>query len=326
VVELSSGVTFVLEASPGSAIVLNSVVAIRQTPGSSRTELSVLTADGGFLGEGGAVVWSLLELWAGTLTVSASRLEWNTAGDSGGALAVMDSSRSELISCVLVENTALQLFGGIGAFSQAGVNITGSMLIRNWAWSGGGVGVTGNARMRISDSVLARNHASSCGGAALVVSTTPLFISGAVTFNSNIADGNGGAVCLLADRQSGGCRQGALFTSTYSSSEPSSSMVFSNNTAVGGGGGAIFNGCWDYGKEIPVIFSASSFGNEKLNISAQIVRTVLPQLSQWQITDNKAQYGSKLATGIREVLVIARGQHRFYPGDKINIVMAMTDE
>ena len=326
IVDLNSGVVSLLYQSPGSGLVLNSVVAIFQPAGWSRKDVMVLTAPGGFQGGPFGTTparWSVYGVQVGgDLRVLNSTMVENSAGYSGGGMAAMDDSVVHIKSCSITNNSAGDVGGGAAFFGKSATAVTVSNITFNSALMGAGIGLSDLAHVQISDSRLSWNRADGCGGAVSTASSVPLVLDGRVAFVANFAGDCGGALYVQPDSQQQPCINQ---TETFMiSMDVESTLAVAQNTA-GRAGGGFYDGCWQIKKGIPLIFSSSGVGPDAAITSNVVHRSLNHLPSGWHAESNAAPYGPLMATGSGAVLVITAAAFSYFPGEPLKIVLAMID-
>ena len=330
-VDLRTGAVKALQEKTGAPLVLDSVVAIRPLQGGAhRMDLSVLTAPGGFLGGPigeTPISWEVYTISVGQLQLTNCDLEGNSASHFGGALAALDSCVIQMESCIMAENSAAA-GGGLALSVDAVGNITKSTIERNSATWGGGAFSEINARLLLSNSSLSQNSATLCGAVGST-STEVIILGRSVRFDSNNATNAGGVICVMPD-QAEICHNDR--NRFMVSLEPGASPVLMDNTAANSGG-AFYDDCQGRGKAIPFALlrscSASKLQVPDISlIDGAIIQWALNS-SDWVMRGNTANYGSLMATLADKVIVCSNQSGQvlltYYPGQILDIVLAMTD-
>ena len=327
IVDLSSGVISLMYQGPGSGLVLNTVIAILQPTGWSGKDIMVLTAPGGFqYGPFGTdpAQWSIFSVqMGGELHLLNSTLDKNYAQYSGGGIAAMDDAVFNMTFCSVTNNSAGQFGGGTACLGESVTTITYSNLTVNSALVGAGLGLSDLAHVQVSDSRFSWNHAGDCGGAIGTSSSLPLMLLGSVSFISNFAENFGGALCVQADQQQQSCINQ---TNIFMMSMDSDSSITATQNEAGRAGGALYDSCWQFQLNIPLVVSISDVGPDPATARINSHRSVSPLPSGWLADGtNKAPYGPLVATGPGTVLVITNAPFSYSPGQELSIVLAMID-
>ena len=326
IVDLSSGVVSLLYQGPGSGLILNSVVAILQPAGWSRNDVIILTAPGGFQGGPFGTTparWSVYGVQVGgDLRVLNSTMVENSAGYSGGGIAAMDDSVVHIKSCSITNNSAGDVGGGAAFFGKSATAVTVSNITFNSALMGAGIGLSDLARLQISDSRVSWNRAGESGGAVSTGSSLPLVLVGRVAFVANFAGDCGGAIYVQPNQQQQTC---VNQTNAFMMFMDSESSVQATQNKAGRAGGALYDGCWQVADSVPLLFSSSGVVPDPANTGNGARRSVNPLPSGWHAERNVAPYGPLMATGPGAVLVITAAVSSYFPGEQLDVVLAMID-
>eukprot|EP00854_Cymbomonas_tetramitiformis_P023867 gene23867-28952_t len=169
---------------------------------------------------GGAIYSDLDEA---NITISASNLSSNSAGELGGAVLTCGASLTTLDASQLSGNSAGRSGGAVHSEAGAVVRLSGCSITRNDAVDGGSIFVS-DGQLAMSECWMANNSATT-GGAIRATAATVL-VAGSVARHNN-ASSNGGVVAMTQ----GGALQ--LLRSDVSS-----------NMAFGDGGVVYAQGGW----------------------------------------------------------------------------------
>jgi predicted outer membrane repeat protein len=202
-----------IRAQGAASVVLNGVVVTGNSA----------TADGG-----GISFESVNNVSTGTLTINASTISHNRAGDAGGGIETDGKGRVTInTGSVIAFNTCVNQGAGIWLDEGgAALDVTGTIISNNQALTmlAGGIGNAGAGAVTLSHSLIQDNSAGGSGGGFGDAANMGSLTVQDCTFLDNTAAGNGGGI------QVGG---GSI---TITGSD------FEGNTANGDGGGAFLNG------------------------------------------------------------------------------------
>jgi hypothetical protein len=243
--------------------------------------------------DGGGVVMENTVNSTWTLTVNASTISNNHAGDAGGGIDT-DGAGMVLINpgTVITGNTDLNQGAGIyvdsiqvvSVFVGASMTMTGTVVSNNRALavgtlgppasggSGGGISNAGDGTMTITNSTIANNSAGGTGGGFSDENAVGSLVVTNSLFVGNTATGEGGGIqeggpsTTITNTEfkgnSSGATGGGLFANGTTLTITGS--TFAGNTAAGGGGGIELRTI-GIGPAASTITNSTIAGNSALN-------------------------------------------------------------
>lgn len=116
----------------------------------------------------------------------------NTAGDSGGGMAVVNGASATIVDTHLLSNTASHGGGGIMVDSSAQAQITNVVFEHNSADYGGGIAVRSSASASISGTRVISNTANESGGGVGIWSEGPVVVMANTVISDNYGYDAGG--------------------------------------------------------------------------------------------------------------------------------------
>jgi hypothetical protein len=200
--------------------------------------------------------------------------------DSGGGVEIDGAASAQLISNLIVNNSAPEGNGGGIAMDAAGTPLIENNIIYGNAASGlipasvgGGISMVNESDAVILQNLMFNNHADQGGGAAMLVPSGapgPIFVNNTIVSNSATsgqgsaiyANGFDGSTQLINNLLIGTAGQNAVFCDTMFSP---SSPIFKNNDVFSQDGTGFLGSCTSQGGTQGNISSPALFVNSSLD-------------------------------------------------------------